>query len=182
VRTRGLRITWAAPFTVVLLTPTLAAGLEQLSGGVSVGGILAGTVPHLAVSPHVGVAWRIHSSVLFTVHDLCSILPPINKAGAGVYNQTSVDIGYTWETGHLSVGPSLSVYSMTTCGVTLCGPVIGVAPGVHAQTNVYVAGPLGVSVSANVDWVGGRSLVLPGGVAAMVVAGPVIRWNAKGTP
>jgi hypothetical protein len=36
--TRGLLITWAAPFAVVLLTPTLAAGLEQLSGGVSLGG------------------------------------------------------------------------------------------------------------------------------------------------
>jgi hypothetical protein len=28
-----------------------------------------------------------------------------------------------------------------------------------------------------VDWVGGNSLVLPGDVAEMVVAGPVIRWS-----
>jgi hypothetical protein len=39
--------------------------------------------------------------------------------------------------------------------------------------------PLGVSVSANVDWIGGRSRVLPGGLAAMIVAGPVLRWSAK---
>jgi hypothetical protein len=38
---------------------------------------------------------------------------------------------------------------------------------------------MGVSVRANIDWVGGRSLVLPGGVAAMVTAGPVLRWISK---
>jgi hypothetical protein len=179
VRTTGRRIPWGALFVLVLVGVPMPAGAFELSGGVSLGGLLAGTVPHLAVSPHVGLAWRIQSGVLFTVHDLCSILPPINKAGAGVYNQTAVAIGYTWEKGNFSAGPSLSLYSMTACGIKLCGPVVGVAPGAHAQTNVYVAGPLGVSVSANVDWAFGRSLVLPGGVAAMVVAGPVLRWSAR---
>lgn len=70
-------------------------------------------------------------------------------------------------------------YYMHACGVTLCGPVAGAAPGGHAQTDVYLTGPLGVSVSANVDWVGGRSLVLPGGMAVMVAAGPTLRWNTK---
>lgn len=180
MRRTGRRIASVALFVLVLVVVLKPARAFEVSGGVSLGGILAGTVPHLAVSPHVGLAWRIQSGVLFTVHELCSILPPINKAGAGIYNHTSVAIGYTWEKGNFSAGPSLSLYSMPACGNTLCGgPVVGVAPGVHAQTNVYVVGPLGVSVSANVDWVGGRSLVLPGGVAAMVVAGPVLRWSAQ---
>jgi hypothetical protein len=179
VRTTGRRIPWSALFGLMLVLLPVPARAFELSGGVSLGGLLAGTVPYFPVSPHAGLAWRIQSGVLFTVHDLCSILPPINKAGTGAYNQTSVAIGYTWEKGNFSAGPSLSLYSMPACGVTLCGRIAGVAPGAHAQTNVYVAGPLGVSVSANVDWVGGRSLVLPGGVAAMVVAGPVLRWSAQ---
>lgn len=118
--------------------------------------------------------------MLFMAHDLLSILTPVNKAGIGFYNKTSITIGYAWEKVNLSAGPSLSVYSMPACGVTLlCGRVVGVAPGGHAQGEVYFAGPLGLSVSANLDWIGGRSLVLPGGIVAMAVAGPVLRWRSK---
>ena len=131
------------------------------------------------MSPHVGVSWRIGRNFLFAVHDLCSILPPMSHLGIGFYNKTSAAIGYTSGKANFSAGPSLSTYYMPACGPTLCGRVVGVAPGGHAQTDVYVSGPLGVSVSANVDWVGGRSLVLPGGPAIMVVAGPVLRWSAK---
>jgi hypothetical protein len=59
------------------------------------------------------------------------------------------------------------------------GRVVGVAPGGHAQVDTYFAGPLGVTVSGNMDWIGGRSAVLPGGIAAMLVAGPVLRWSDK---
>lgn len=54
------------------------------------------------------------------------------------------------------------------------------AVGGHAQMNAYVAGPLGVSVSANVDWIGGNGLVLPGHASVIAVAGPVLRWLALG--
>jgi hypothetical protein len=152
----------------------------ELSGGVSLGGFQVGTVPRLAVTPHVGISWRKESDFLFVVHDLFSILTPINKAGIGVYNKTSAAIGYASEKVNVSAGPSLSIHSMPVCGVTLlCGRVVGVALGGYAQADVYFAGPLGVSVSANVAWIGGRSLVLPGGVAALVVAGPALRWSAK---
>ncbi|WP_437794703.1 hypothetical protein [Sorangium sp. So ce693] len=60
---------------------------------------------------------------------------------------------------------------MPTCGVTLCGRVVGVAIGGHTQTNTYVAGPLGWSMSGYADWVGGGSCMLPGSVAAVVVDG-----------
>ena len=181
MRTPGRRIKWAA--LVFALVVPIPAGAFELSGGVSLGGFLAGTVPRLAVSPHMGVSWPMRSDFLFAVHDLGSILPPTDKDGIGVYNKTSVAVGYSSENAIFSAGPSFSIYSIAACSVyagrILCGRVVGVAPGGHVQTDVYFAGPLGVSVSANVDWVGGRSLVLPGGVAVMVVAGPVLRWSAK---
>ena len=180
MKTPGRWIPWAAPFVLVLVVPIPAAAFE-LSGGVSLGGFQVGsTLPRLAVTPHVGLSWRRESGFLFVAHDLFSILTPVNKAGLGVFNKASITIGYGWEEGQVSAGPSLSIYSVPACGVTLlCGRVVGVAPGGHAQADVYAAGPLGVSVSANVDWIGGRSRVLPGGLAAMIVAGPVLRWRDK---
>jgi len=178
VRQKARLVLWTSLFGLIL-TASVQAGATEASGGISLGRIQAGTVPRLAVSPHVGISWPQESGFLFAIDDLCSILPPINKDGMGVYNQISVAIGYAVKKGDFSAGPSLSIYSMPACGVTLCGRVVGVAPGGHAQTELYFAGPLGVSVSANVDWVGGRSLVLPGGVAVMVVVGPVLRWRVK---
>jgi hypothetical protein len=179
VRTTRLLCVWAAPCFLVLVVAPMPAEAFELSAGVSVGGIQAGILSRLAVSPHASLAWRREGGLLLAVHELLSILPPINKAGAGVDNQTSVAVGYVSETGDFSVGPSLSIYSMPACSITLCGRVAGLSPGGHGQANVYFAGPWGASVSANIGWVGGRSLVLPGGVVAMVVAGPVFRWNAK---
>src|SRR5262249_62282991 len=111
---------------------------------------------------------------LFAMQDMCSMLPPVNKEGVGVYNQTTVSIGYDFEKGHFSVGPSLAVYYMTACSVTLCGRVVGVAPGGRAQINYYFAGALGLSLSGSVDWIGGRGSLLPRGGRAVVGAGPVV--------
>jgi hypothetical protein len=181
MRTLALLVTGAA--LLVLVAVPMPAEAVELSGGMSLGGFQAGTVPSLAVSPHIGISWRMKRDFLFEVHDLCGILPPISNDTIGVYNTTSIAIGYTSEKANFRAGPSLSMYSIPACshyaGRMLCGRVAGVAPGGHAQTDVYFAGPLGVSASANVDWVGGSSLVLPGGVAVMVVAGPVLRWSAR---
>jgi hypothetical protein len=134
----------------------------------------------MAVTPHAGISLRRESGVLFAVNDLFNVLTPINKDGLGAYNKTSITIGYGWENINVRAGPSVSIYSMPACGPTyLCGRVVGVAPGGHAQVEVYFAGPLGVSVSGNMDWIGGRSAVLQGGIAAMLVAGPVLRWSDK---
>ncbi|MFS8070856.1 MAG: hypothetical protein ACMG6S_31190 [Byssovorax sp.] len=164
---------------LVLVFAPMPAGAVELSGGASVGGLQIGSVPRLAMSPHVDLLWRLESGLLFAVHDVFSILPPSNTTGLGVYNQTSATLGYASENSAISAGPSLSSYSMVACGATRCGRVAGVAPGGHVQASLYFTGTVGVSVSATVDWVGGSSLVLPGGVAAMVVAGPVFRWNSK---
>ncbi len=179
MRTTGRRITWAALCVPVLVAAPLPAEAFEISGGVSMGGILAGTVPHLAASPHAGISRRLESGLLFAAQDQLNILMATNKDGVGVYNQTSIALGYASDKGNFSAGPSLSIYSMPACGATLCGRVVGLSPGGNMQANVYFAGPWGVSVSANVDWIGGSSLVLPGGVAAMVVAGPVFRWSSK---
>lgn len=162
----------------VFVTPVPAAAVE-LTSGVSFGGIQVGTVPRFAVSPNIGLMWRKDGGFTFAIHDLFNIIPPRGKAGAGVYNHTSTAIGFAWQDGDLSAGPSLSTYSMVACGAKLCGRVAGLAPGGHAQVNLFFYGALGVSASVDVDWLGGSSLVLPGGVAAMVVAGPVIRFNSK---
>ena len=167
-----------ACLSVCVLIPTTAHAFE-VSGGVSVGGILIGTDPRFAVSPHAGISWGLGSSVDLAVHDQLNILPAVNRLGVGIYNQLSVTVGYAWNAGSVSIGPSLSLYSTPACGVSLCGRVVGVGPGGHAEVNVFFAGPLGASVSANLDWVGGASLALPGGIAAMVTVGPVLRWRAN---
>lgn len=151
----------------------------ELSGGLSLGGFQSGTVSRLAVSPHAGVAWSRTSHFLIAIHDVCSVLPPTNYVEIGIYNEASVSIGYASDTANFIAGPSFSLYNMQACGLSLCGRVVGVAPGGHAQADVYFAGPLGASVSVNVNWIGGSSLVLPGGLALMVVAGPVLRWRAQ---
>lgn len=164
---------------VGMLTMTPSAGAFELSGGVSVGGILAGTEPHLTVTPHAGLSWPVGGALLLRGLDACSILPAIDKRGVGVYNQVSAAIGYSVKKGDISIGPSLAIYSMPACGATLCGRVGGVAPGGRAQINIYLTSFFGVSVSGSLDWIGGRSFVLPGGVAATVVAGPVLRWSPR---
>ncbi len=179
VRTTGRRIAGAVLVVfVVVLVPRSARALE-LNGGVSLGGFLAGNVPRLAVSPHAGLSWRMESGLLFAVHDLFSVLPMSNRGGIGVYNQTSMAIGYASKDANFSAGPSFGIYSMVACSATLCGRVAGLSPGGQAQANAFFAGRLGVSVSGYVNWMGGSSLVLPGGVAAMVVAGPVFRWDSR---
>ncbi|WP_437935136.1 hypothetical protein [Sorangium sp. So ce341] len=177
VRTLARRIPSAALVALVLVPTQIEA--SELSAGVSLGWIQAGTALRLAVGPHAGISWHIERDLLFKVHDLCSVVPPIEAGGAGVYNHTSIAIGYAWKSGDFSAGPSAAIYFMPACGNTLCGRIAGMAVGGHAQTNAYVAGPLGVSVDANVDWIGGSSLVLPGHVSVIVVAGPVLRWSAQ---
>jgi hypothetical protein len=166
-------------FVLWIMVLARPAGALEISGGVSIGVIQAGTVPHLAVGPRALLSWRGKSGLLFSVHDLCGILPPIPQQESGIYNQTSIAIGYAWKGADFSIGPSIAAYSMLACGLTLCGRVNGMALGGHVQINLYVAGPLGLSVNAEFDWIGGNSLVLPSGVASMLVAGPVIRWSER---
>jgi len=155
----------------LVVAPTPAEALE-VSFGVSVGGIQVGIDPTVAVSPFGGLLWRTESGFLLEAHNMFSILP---GSRVGFHDRTSATLGYTWQSGDLSLGPSLSFYSMLACGPVICRRVEGVAPGGHAQADWHFKGPLGVSVSANVAWYGGVSLALPGGAAVMVTAGPILR-------
>ncbi|WP_437728256.1 hypothetical protein [Sorangium sp. So ce861] len=157
----------------LVAVPASAAGVE-LSGGVSVGGIQMGTGPRLALSPFVGLLWRQEKDLLLEVHNMFSVVP---GARVGACDRTAVTLVYAWSTGKVSLGPSLSIYSMPVCGATICNRVVGLAPGGHAQADWYFSEPLGASVSANADWAGGNSRVLHGNLAAMVTVGPVWRFG-----
>jgi hypothetical protein len=182
---KGERITRGPIVTVFFLlcvgglafAPTAEA--FEVSGGVALGGALAGTKPRLAVSPHISISWRRDNGLLFTIHEMCSLLPAINAHGIGVDNQVSVALGYASADFNFSLGPSLSIYSMSACNVTTCGRAVGLSPGAQAQANVYFSGPFGASVSASVDWIVGNAGVFLGGMTGMIVAGPVLRWSAK---
>lgn len=151
----------------------------DVSGGVSVGGMMAGAVPHFAVTPHLALSWRFESGFSLGVQDLCSILPPRSKLGIGVSNELAASIGYAGEKVSFGLGPSLGIYSMPACGSEYCGRIVGLSPGGHAEAAYYVAGIFGIMIHAEGGWIGGRSLVVPDGFAAMVVAGPVLRWRSE---
>ncbi|WP_437929047.1 hypothetical protein WMF37_07165 [Sorangium sp. So ce291] len=148
MRTTDRQISSSAVFALLLSVVPTQADASELSAGIGFGGLQAGTVTHLAVSPHAGISWRINGNILLGVHDLLSVVPPIQIGGAGVYNSTIAALGYGWKNGDLSAGPSVAIYFMPACGSTLCGHVAGMAAGAHTQINAYIAGPLGVSVSA----------------------------------
>jgi hypothetical protein len=154
----------------------------EVGGGVGLGVFLAGTAPHLSVSPHATFSWRADSGFLLGAELSVSILPATNGDGVGVYGHPSLVVGYATENKRFSLGPSLAVYSLPACAVTSpghesCGRASGVAPGGHMQASIYFAGPLGVSAIANVEWLSGPSELLHDVVAATLIAGPVVRWR-----
>lgn len=158
------------------IRPREANALE-IRGGVGVGALMLGVEPNLAVSPHVGVSWGGDVGVRLALHNQLSLMPTTTDLGMGYYNQTSCFIGFSTPSLDVAVGPSLSIYSTPVCNDTACGRVVGLGPGAGAEASIYMLGPLGIAVSVHIDWVGGASLLLPGGVAAMVAIGPVLRWR-----
>lgn len=163
----------------LLVTAPRGADAVEINGGVNVGGILAGMKPRLAVSPHVGIWWTTEGGFLLAAQETSSILPAMNDHGPGLYNQVSILVGYGWGDYKITLGPELSIYTMPACNLTICSRVNGISAGGHAQVDAYIAGAFGLSGSVNVDWIGGNSAVLPGGVVVMAVAGPIVRWGSK---
>jgi hypothetical protein len=153
----------------------------ELSGGVGAGGIMAGSKPRLAVTPHIAFLWRSQAGFLVAAQEMFSITPAVNQFGVGVFSQTSIDLGFAWSSGNVSLGPLVAGYSLLACNdqVNGCRRVTGVGPGAHLQAAFYFAGALGVSTWASVEWLGGSSAILPGGLAGTLFAGPVLRWRVK---
>jgi hypothetical protein len=161
-----------------LVVGSSAAHAYEVNGGVSLGVLLAGSVPHLAVSPHVGAVLRTKGGLLFGVGNFLSILPATNDDGVGVYDQTTLFCGIGSESMSITLGPSVSFYSVAASGNGHHGRVSGSAPGGALEALVYFTGPFGVLVRGNVDWLSGDSLVLHDVVAATLIAGPVFRWRS----
>lgn len=158
-----------------LLVPSRARAFD-FAAGVSVGAVFVGTRPALAVTPHLSVSIRTEGGFLLALQDKLSFLPASDSDALGVHNYVIVGVGYAWPKGELRAGPSFGVYSLSVCLHTLCGRADGAGIGGDLQATYFFAGPLGASLSATVDWLGGGTRFLPGGVAAMGVAGPVLRW------
>ncbi len=146
------------------------------AGGVSAGGMLAGTTPVFAVSPHLQLAWRFDSGFSVALFDMVNLFPPLRGSTLGIYNTSAIVVGFAWSWLDVSAGPAFSQFSMPSCRRGYCGHSSGLAPGIHGQVNIYPSDSFGVAVSGNVDWLTGRSLTLPDGVAALIVVGPVVRW------
>jgi hypothetical protein len=158
------------------------AGDWELSGGVSMGGIMVGVRPRLAVSPHATLAWQASGGgFLLAVNEMVSIVPATDPLGLGVYSQTSADIGFAWTNASLSLGPLVAAFSTPACRAEGgCKRVEGITPGIHVQANLYLAGPLGLSLWSSIDWATQGSSILPSGsVTGTVLVGPVLRWRTK---
>lgn len=174
----GLVAPVSTAFLLGALVAQARAEAMDLSGGVNMGGVLIGTRPRFAVSPHAAISWRPADSFLLAIQDAVSVLPATDVHGVGVYNHTSIAIGYARRDGSLSIGPSVAIYSVPACGRSLCARLKGASPGAMARVDYYFSGSFGVSASATVDWLAG-SVVLPAGVAATVLVGPLLTWSSR---
>ncbi|WP_437733644.1 hypothetical protein [Sorangium sp. So ce1335] len=128
MRTECRRVASAAMFALVLGVVSTQAEASELSAGVSLGWIQAGTAPRLALDPHAGISWQIEKNLLLKLHDLCSLVPPTQVGGAGVQSHIRF-LGCRWKDGDAGAGPSVAIYFVPACGNALCGQVAGMAVG-----------------------------------------------------
>lgn len=155
-----------------------AAPASEAHVGVRVGAIQIGVDPRLAVSPFASLLGHTQGGFLAELSNSFTVSPGNTW---GVYNRVAAALGYGWSTGYLSVGPALSFYSMPACNFIICDRVNGVAVGGHAVLAYFFAGPLGLSVDGSLDYVGGKSRVLPGGPVVMGTAGLVLKFEMSRT-
>lgn len=175
---RGSARCFGAALGGMVFCVPVAALATEVQLGVSVGGMIAGTVPHLAVSPHGGVGWRFGESFRLGLRDMLSILPAVDPHGVGIHDQVSVSVGFAWDGGEIGVGPSLAVFSVPVCGQSLCARLNGLTAGGGVQASAYFAGFLGASARLDVEWMNGAGDVVPASIVAVLVAGPVFRLGA----
>lgn len=155
-----------------------AAEAFELAGTASFGAFQVGTTTMFAVAPGVALRLGPDQGVNLTLQDSFVMFP--GQGRFGFDNRASLGVGYAWPMFDVDVAASLSGYWMPACGRTLCGQVMGVAPGARARVSYYMHDRFGVAVTADVGWYGGRSLVLPDSTAVTVVIGPVLRWKGPG--
>lgn len=165
----------------VMLAAAEATASPTVTAGAGVSGIQVGTVPALAVTPHLGIGFAWDGWTV-AVRDALSLVPG-GPHGLGVNNVVAVAGGYRWPSLTATVGLSLAQYALPACSPVLCARVMGIAPGVDGAIDWFspmLAGALGVRAAVSVGWYGGQSAVLPGGPVVTVTAGPVLRFELGG--
>lgn len=173
---RPSRLSCVAVGLTCLLGLPRPAGALEVSGTLRLGVFQVGTTSLFAVTPALGLRLGPARGVNLSLQDDLVLFPgPRNPFGLD--NRFSAGVGYSAGDWDVDAGASLSAYWMYACGDALCGRVVGLAPGARVRVSYFPAGFLGVAVSGDVGWYGGRSLVLPGGPAFSVAAGPVFRWT-----
>ena len=158
-----------------LLAAPAPARAFEVSGTAYFGAFQVGTTARFTVAPGLAVRFGNAEGFNLTLHDGLLLFP--GPGPFGLNNQLSAGVGWSWPTVDLDVAASLSAYWMHACGDTLCGRVVGLAPGGRARVSYFPFDMAGVALTADAGWYGGSSLVLPGGLAVTVIAGPVIRWK-----
>lgn len=158
-----------------ILGVSFEAAAYEVGFGVSAGGLAVGSVPRFSVAPNVSFALQGGSGLRLAAHEMFGILP--HPRGAGIFSQTALEVGWSWEKLDASFGPSAAIYTMPVCTPNFCRRVEGIAPGIHAQLNMIVAGPLGLSVWAALDFHLGDSAILSRQLTGTLLAGPIVRWR-----
>ncbi len=166
--------------TLALLVAAEARASPTVTTGIGVSAFQAGVLPSLAITPHAGVS-VVRDGWTLGLRDSLMLMPT-TVGGVGVNNSLALSAGYAWPSITATLGATFSQYAMTACSPVLCGRVVGLAPGVDATVDWFshlLAGALGVRAAASVGWYGGASVVLPGGLAVMVTAGPIVRIGGR---
>lgn len=156
---------------------TAPARATELHTGARVGGLQMGVDPRWAFSVYGGLAWRGEHGLAFELSNVFSLSPGRTW---GVYDRTAAALGYGGKNGKISLGPSLSFFSMPACNFVICDRVNGIAVGGQLDGAWYFSGPFGLSAHASVEgWKGGDSHVLPGALVIMAMAGPALRFDVS---
>jgi hypothetical protein len=118
------------------------------------------------------------------VRNELGILPPAlggRDTNVSVHNRTALLFGVATARVTGSLGPTLTIYSMSACSPVLCAWTAGAAVGAEAQISVWttewLGGTMGIQASAYVGYYNG-SAVLHNTVIGQFSAGPVFRIGA----
>lgn len=165
------------------LLPATAQAEVIARFGIGVGGMQVLANPRLAVTPHVSVDWA-SDWLTIGVRDELGLLPSAlggRDTNMSIHNRTALLLGFATPRVTSSLGPTLTIYSMSACSPVLCAWTAGVAVGAEAQISVWTTewfnGIVGIQASGYVGYYNG-SAVLHNTVIGQFSAGPVFRIGA----
>lgn len=151
-----------------------SASAAEWSAGVGMGAVQVGTAGYFGGGPQLGLTLGGPSGPVLVVRNLLLLLPAGDSIG--VDNQITIGGGFSTDRFMMAAGGLLAIYRIPTCGVRLCGPVLGIGPGGFAQLDIFVKPPFGFTARGTVAWYGGASLVPSNDLAWSATTGPILRW------